>query len=357
VAEPSSDSTRLAEVVGPSWDELVREGLAAGEGASLDVRRNKSDVERPKRGCQNGTARFMSDEGKVVTARCGRNSCAVCYGLKLRQWAEVVYLDALVQPPTFSLTLTTVDPVWNGEAYMRGWEQVLRALRRGYGAVEALQFMEQTTGKAPKSGGHRRGHGHSILKIDAPGQAAEIEELVWPIWERHTGAVQIKASELGSAGGAVAYLTLLLSIEKGKASQAPTDLPKGTRTVRPTRGYWSRPIAELRAEAKETLSRKAIEFHLRRRRGHVDELTMKELVEIEYQWQVDRRWYWLRPEPEGDELEGLERLEAIFEREIEIRDACKLVDVGEGQSNGGLAAERRSLACADSRPLVLGGEV
>ena len=64
-------------------------------------------------------------------------------------------------------------------------------------------------------------------------------------------------------GGAVAYLTLNLALEEGKASQAPTDLPKGTRTLRATRGYWSRPIAELEAEAKDHNRRRRLAWYFR----------------------------------------------------------------------------------------------
>jgi hypothetical protein len=59
----------------------------------------------------------------------------------------------------------------------------------------------------------------------------------------------------------------------------------------------------------------------------MDELTLKEMVEVEYQWQAARRWYWLRPEAETVEPFG--ELERLFAREAELREgAAVLVDVG-----------------------------
>jgi hypothetical protein len=76
----------------------------------------------------------------------------------------MVYLDALVEAPTYAITLTTRHPVWDGERYREGKAQLMRRLRAEFGRVEALEFIEQTTGKAPRSGGRRRGHGHNLIK-------------------------------------------------------------------------------------------------------------------------------------------------------------------------------------------------
>lgn len=169
----------------------------------------------------------------------------------------MVYLDALVEAPTYAITLTTRDPVWNGARYREGKAQLMRRLRAEFGRVEALEFIEQTTGKAPRSGGHRRGHGHNLIKGIPLGETLNLERCAADVWRRALGAWQVNVAELHSAGGAVANLTLNLALEKHKAAQAPTDLPRGTRTLRATRGYWSRPVDQLRAEARE--------YHLRRR--------------------------------------------------------------------------------------------
>ena len=188
---------------------------------------------------------------------CQLNSCVYSYRIKSFERAQMVYLDALVEAPTYAITLTTRAPVWDGARYREGKAQLMRTLRGEYGRVESLEFIEQTTGKSPRSGGHRRGHGHNLIKGIPLGDTLCIERLALEVWRRTVGAWHVNIAELRSAGGAVAYLTLNLALEKHKAAQAPIDLPKGTRTLRATRGYWSRPVDELRAEPNE--------YHLRRR--------------------------------------------------------------------------------------------
>lgn len=223
--------------------------LVAGSEAALDLYTNKS----LKRGCPNSSRTFAlrSSDGLWASMPCRLNSCLWCYRMKSFERAEMVYLDALEEAPRYALTFTTLDPIWDAEAYRFGRRMCTQALRRRFGRFEYIELMEQTTGTAPRSGGHKRGHGHMLPKMDQPGMVLEIEALVVPIWKRATGAWHVNVAELASAGGAVHYLTLNLALEKGKESQAPLDLPKGTRTLRASRGYWSRPTVELRAEARE----------------------------------------------------------------------------------------------------------
>jgi hypothetical protein len=182
--------------------------------------------------------------------------------MKSFERAQMVYLDALVEAPTYAITLTTRSPVWDGARYREGKAQLLRNLRAEFVRVEALEFIEQTTGKAPRSGGRRRGHGHNLIRGLPPGHALVVERICLGTWKRVTGAWHVNVSELQSVGGAVAYLTLNLALEKGKEAQAPTDLPPGTRTFRATRGYWSRPARDLRQDAREYQVRRRIAWRL-----------------------------------------------------------------------------------------------
>jgi hypothetical protein len=150
----------------------------------------------------------------------------------------------------------------------------MRTLRGEYGRVESLEFIEQTTGKSPRSGGRRRGHGHNLFKGIPLAGTLNVERLALDIWRRTLGAWHVNVAELHGAGGALAYLTLNLALEKHKAAQAPTDLPRGTRTLRATRAYWSRPVDELRAEAREYHLRRRVAWRLR------DEGVPAELVEL-----------------------------------------------------------------------------
>lgn len=64
----------------------------------------------------------------------------------------------------------------------------MRRLRAEFGRVEALEFIEQTTGKAPRSGGHRRGHGHSLMKGIPLGETLDLERRAVEVWRRTLGA-------------------------------------------------------------------------------------------------------------------------------------------------------------------------
>ena len=226
----------------------------------LDFYTNKSGkagCARPRYGL-----RLRSSDGLWAAVRCGLNSCLYCYRLKAFERAQMVYEDALVRAPTYAITLTTRAATWEADRYREGKAQALRQLRAELGEVEMLEFIEQTTGRAPRSNGHRRGHGHNLVKGPAPGLVLELERIIVPIWKRITGAWHVNVSELASAGGAVAYLTLNLALEKGKHVQAPTHLPKGTRTLRATQGYWSLPADELRRRAQDHNRRRRIAWRL-----------------------------------------------------------------------------------------------
>ena len=260
--------------------------LVPGGSAVLDLYTNKS----PNRGCPNASKTFAlrSSDGVWAPMPCRLNSCLVCYRMKSFERAQMVYLDALVEAPRYALTFTTLEPVWNAAVFREGRRQVQRSLRDRFGRWESLDFIEQTTGKAPRSGGHKRGHAHSAAKCDEPGAVLEIESIIVPIWKRITGAWQVNVAELASAGGTLAYLTLNLALEKGKAAQAPVDLPKGTRTLRASRGYWSRPVADLRVEAREHNAMRRFSWALEQE-GASPEL-VAEAVELESLERRLRTW-------------------------------------------------------------------
>ena len=62
-------------------------------------------------------------------------------------------LDAQVEAPTHSLTLTTRDPTTTAAMYRAASEAVFLRLRRRYGRVEYFGRIEFTTGRAKRSGG------------------------------------------------------------------------------------------------------------------------------------------------------------------------------------------------------------
>jgi hypothetical protein len=159
--------------------------------------------------------------------------------------------------PTHCLTLTTAEP-WekiDPADYRAGSLNVFRRLRRRYGGVEYFGAVEFTTGRARRSGGRRRMHGHYLVKFrdtEAP-DVIEVERLVRETWETSTGAYVVEVAELVTPGAALGYLGL----HHRKPSQAP---PAGWRgiTERASRGYWHRPIWLLREQARKELAAEAL---------------------------------------------------------------------------------------------------
>jgi hypothetical protein len=205
----------------------------------------------PRRGwCERSAASLRLVVGtELVGLRCKRRDCPRCWALRSRELARCLVLDARESAPRLCITLTTQTP-WeelDPRAYREGSADVWRRLRRRYGPVEYFGVIEFTTGRAARSGGRRRLHGHYLVKpVWEPVDVVEVERVVRETWQARTGAWVVEVAELVSPGAALGYLGL----HHRKASQAP---PEGWRgmTERASRGYWSRPIAELRRQARQ----------------------------------------------------------------------------------------------------------
>src|SRR6185436_19966553 len=116
---------------------------------------------------------------------------------------------------------------------------------------------EFTTGEGPRSGGHRRIHLHGLVKDVAPEHAPELADRARFVWKKRTGAHRVEAHELHRPAGALAYLVN----HHQKTAQRPPHgwtgkrfRPSNPRGDRP--GYFERPIAELRTEARGRLADK-----------------------------------------------------------------------------------------------------
>ena len=233
-------------------------------------------------------------------------------------------LDALLDPPTHGITLTTVDPFMKPETFRLGVQEVVRRLRHRYGRqVEYYGSVEFTTGTAETSGGYRRIHQHMVTKGLEGADVLEVERLVREPWQKATGAKVVEVAELLTQGGAIGYMAM----HHRKPAQAPPADWRGM-VERPSKGYFHRPVAELRVEAKAQLRAEAISWL----EGITVELAELEVAAESGEWVLERF-----EQTSG----GL--LIPWGDVPMRARD--------ERQSNGGPAAERIPLACADSRPL------
>jgi hypothetical protein len=205
---------------------------------------------------------WLAPDGSIAPVRCkATNKCAGCAMIQAFENALVVRLDALdgERFPTWGLTTTTRTPGFE-QARLRKCEELLyRQLRREYGSqVQYLGFVEFTSGRAGTSGGFRRPHVHHLVKgLPRPSadMQVELEGRVSELWFRYTrDAWRVDCRPLRTPMGAIAYLAL----HHHKMEQRP---PKGWsgKRFRPSRGYFNRPVGELREEARALLADKRIE--------------------------------------------------------------------------------------------------
>ena len=193
----------------------------------------------------------MTSEG-FVRPRCKRRDCARCWSLRSRELARCLVLDARVESPSVCITLTTADPDLPPSIYRDGSARLFARLRRLYGRVDYFGAIEFTTGKARRSGGRRRLHGHYLVKGLDQEHVLDVERITRETWSTTTGAFVIEVAALVSPGAALGYLGL----HHRKPSQAPPAEWRGM-TERHSRGYFHRPIAELREQARAELAAEA----------------------------------------------------------------------------------------------------
>ena len=217
--------------------------------------------------------RFQLPDGKLVPVRCGSpNKCDFCAYMTAVECGATILLDALEEgPPRVAVTLTTRDPNTPLPKFRRDIEKAVKAIRLRH--PDALYFarVEYTTGKAKRSGGHRRVHSHMLFKGIDPSDATELERVVRRVWKERTGAHRIEVAQIRSAAGAMHYVTEHFS----KAIQRPPrgwtgrttrySIPRGER-----RGYFARPLQERREQARELLRDRRAERRLREVLAQVD---------------------------------------------------------------------------------------
>lgn len=148
------------------------------------------------------------------------------------------------------MTLTTDDPETGSQRFREGVANVMRSRNglRAFWDVEYFAKVEFTTGLAPTSGGLRRMHAHFLLKGLEGADVLNVEQLARDRWCAVTGAFVVEVAELRTPGAALHYL----GVHHAKRSQLPPDSWRGM-VERASRGYWSRPIGELREEARAQL--------------------------------------------------------------------------------------------------------
>jgi hypothetical protein len=225
-------------------------------------------------------------DGTLEPVRCGAsNRCDYCAMFAALEAALVLKLDAQLRQPTVGITTTTRTPDFPLDDLRKAEQRLWGALRKGrrIGAVgrrrpeeplveafpnlEYIGFLEWTTGQGTHSGGHRRPHIHHLTKgipadhpllalktLDDGTVTTALEQRVSELWQQITGdAFVVECRPLRTPKGAIAYLAL----HHHKKRQAPPPGFKGRR-LRPSKGYYEKPIADLRLLARKLASHERV---------------------------------------------------------------------------------------------------
>lgn len=167
--------------------------------------------------------------------------------------AAMVGLDARNEQPTVVSTFTTKDPVTPPEL-RETMAQLIAQVRESIPDARYCTFLEFTTGKARRSGGQRRPHLHGLWKGVGPGGLDTVAAAAEAVFYRRHGANRHDVQEIHTPAGATMYVAR----HHLKESQAPPAEWGPTRRLRPSRGYWSIPAADLRSEATAIVHRERV---------------------------------------------------------------------------------------------------
>jgi hypothetical protein len=160
-------------------------------------------------------------------------------------------LDALEgHAPSVWCVLTTATATTDTARFYRSREKVWKAVKRRWPEAEYVAVVEFTTGYGPRSGGKRRPHWNLLIK-GVPAEALEeLDALIRRVWcsREHAEPNAQFVGPVSEGGGLMRYLALHFL----KESQAPPIGWHGHRTTK-SHGYFTRPVAEVRADARRAL--------------------------------------------------------------------------------------------------------
>lgn len=249
-ALPRADNVQL------SADVVARRSSVPAVGgarrAPLDLHEGISDP-RAKGGCQRWPRGLWlrwdsGDRHGHVEGRCrATNKCPYCRILAVVETAEMLSLDAAEWAPTLWIVLTAREHLTRPDTY-RHLEQLRRSLRKRWPAIEWFVQVEF----------QRRGalHLNLLIKGVPTEDADRLLEAASALWCRRVDALPVgqHIEALSSAEAVTRYLQKEL-VHGLKREQAPPIGWKGHRTSQ-TRGYFVRPAAQMREEARASLRRK-----------------------------------------------------------------------------------------------------
>src|SRR5262252_743088 len=252
-----------------------------GDGA-LDLEKGIVDP-RPADACKRwpeGHFLVSMATGVAVLGCCrATNLCDCARHRFIRETTRVLVNDAAVSPPTIFAVLTAREFLRKDESMRQTMAAVVKAVRRRWPAYEHFCRWEDQA----------RGALHANLLVKGvPAEAyEELRQVLVDAWCRRVDAdPKAQYAEACDDGEAVTSYVARKVSHAGKRNQEP-HLERHKHRTSHTRGYFDRPMAELRAEAARQLQYEAL-----RHFGHSHEGAEHELAR-----RADETWALIRRSP------------------------------------------------------------
>jgi hypothetical protein len=211
--------------------------------------------------------------GEVVVGCCrATNLCECARHRYIRETTRVLMNDAAVSPPTIFAVLTAREFLRKGDDLGATFKQLLKAARRRWpGCQWFVRWEDQQRGAL---------HANLLVKGVPVEEWHEFGEVVIARWCARVDAEPERQFVEDIRGDAVGYVANKVR-HAGKRDQEP-ELARHKHRTSQTHGYFDRPMAELRAEARRQLHVEALVW-----RGRSLEVAEHEVSEREQQtWRV-----------------------------------------------------------------------
>lgn len=251
----------------------------------LDLEKGIDDPRGPRDCTRWPEGRFLVSEssGLVVLGCCrATNLCDCARHRYIRETTRVLVLDSETDAPTIFAVLTARSFLQKDDELRRTFAQLLKALRRRWRACEwFVRWEDQARGAL---------HANLLVKGVPAEDVDAFRELLVAVWCSRVDALPrgqyVEAIESGR--GVTSYVAMKMQ-HAGKTNQEP-ELARFKHRTSQTRGYFKRPMPELRAEAQRSLQYEALIW-----RGMTSDEALDELGRREAE-----RWLYVRRQPGTD---------------------------------------------------------
>jgi hypothetical protein len=231
---------------------------------------------RPPEACQRWPELLWlvnATTGEAVLGCCKcTNLCDCARRRYIRETTRVLMNDAAVSPPTIFAVLTAREFLVKGDDLAATFKQLLKSVRRRWPAAEwFVRWEDQKRGAL---------HANLLVKGVPADDWAEFGQVLIARWCARVDAEPERSFVEDIRGNAVGYVANKIR-HAGKDDQEPA-LARHKHRTSQTRGYFTRPMAELRAEARKQLQVEALVW-----RGRSLEVAEHEVaLRAEHAWEL-----------------------------------------------------------------------